>query len=256
MITQAEPGFLQLREVDGEVQLSIPNVDHMPPFLMSVLSSTDLWMFVASNGGLTAGRMSSDHSLFPYETSDRLYERPQLGGPITMIRLGERRWSPFDPRAIGGGIVRRLTKTALGDRVAFEEIHEELGLGFCYEWAPSEQFGWVRTSRLWVTGTHGASVHILDGLLDILPAGVPLTTQQRTSNLIDAYRHTELHEAPRGLAIYSMSSLLTDRAEPAAALRANVVWRSGLPGTTHLSTDAVARWRRGQPLTARTSTLR
>ena len=252
MTAQLEPGPLELLEHDGEVQLRIPNVDHMPPFLMSVLSSTDLWMFIASNGGLTAGRISADHSLFPYETSDRLYERPQLGGPITMVRMGDRLWSPFDPRAIGDGITRNLTKSALGDRVAFEEINEELGLGFSYEWAPSEQFGWVRTASLWVTGSAGVQVHVLDGLLDVLPAGVPLSTQQRASNLIDAYRHTEFHAAPCGLAIYSMSSLLTDRAEPAAALRGNVVWRAGLPGTTHLSADAVARWRRGQRLTEQT----
>ena len=244
----AEPGPLHLFEEDGELQLSIPQVERMPPFLMSVLSSTDLWMFIASNGGLTAGRISAEHSLFPYETSDRLYERPGLGGPITLVRLGEQLWCPFDPNATDAAIVRRLTKSEMGDRVVFEEVHQGLGLGFRYEWAPSEAFGWVRTARLWSTGPARVSVDLLDGLLDILPAGVPLSTQQRASNLVDAYRHSELHDIDCQLALYSMSSLLTDRAEPAEALRANAVWRTGLPGATQLSADTVARWRRREAI--------
>ena len=248
-----ESGPLELLERDDDTLLSIPHVERLPPFLMSVLSSTDLWMFVASNGGLTAGRVSAEHSLFPYETSDRLYERPGLGGPITLIRTSSELWSPFDLRSVASGVVRRLSKSALGDRVVFEELHESLGLGFRYEWAPSEKFGWVRSARLWTTTAKSITVEILDGLLDLLPAGVALTTQQRASNLVDAYRHSELHnDHPNHLALYSLSSLLTDRAEPAEALRTNVVWRCGLPGTTFLSPDVVSQWRHKQPLTAGT----
>ncbi len=243
-----DSGPLELFEHDGEVRLSIANVEHMPPFLMSVLSSTDLWMFVASNGGLTAGRMSAEHSLFPYETVDRLYERPGLGGPITLIRIDDRVWAPFDPRADDPEIVRTVSKSDLGDRVAFEERHTGYGLGFRYEWMPSEDFGWVRTAELWTTGSSPRTVEVLDGLLDVLPAGVALSTQQRASNLIDAYRHSELYEEPCHLALYSLSSLLTDRAEPAEALRANAVWRTGLPGPTHLSPEVINRWRRRQPI--------
>ena len=234
---------------DGRVlTLEIPNVERMPPFLMTVLSSTDLWMFVTSNGGLTAGRESSDQSLFPYETVDRLYDRPGLGGPITLIRVGDTVWWPFDPNSADPAIERWLTKSDLGDRVGFQEVHSGLGLGVRYEWAPSETFGWIRTVTAWSHRSDAVTLEVLDGLLDILPAGVQLTTQQRASNLVDAYRHTELHQSPGDLAIYGMSSLLTDRAEPAEALRGNVVWRVGLPGRTHLSRDAIQHWRRQQTL--------
>ena len=242
-----QAGPLELIDHEGETRLAIAHVERMPPFLMSVLSSTDLWMFVASNGGLTAGRQSAEHSLFPYETADRLYERPGLGGPLTMIRRGNVLWRPFDPWAVDDGIVRRLTKSALGDRVGFEEINERLNLGFRYEWVPSDRFGWVRTAHLWSHTNETVVLDVLDGLLDILPAGVVMSTQQRASNLVDAYRHTELHDEARSLAIYSLSSLLTDRAEPAEALRANVVWRTGLPGRTHLAPNAPMGWRRGRP---------
>ncbi|MEM7679201.1 MAG: hypothetical protein AAF449_24755, partial [Myxococcota bacterium] len=143
-------------------------------------------------------------------------------------------------------IERSLTKSERGDRIVFEEQNKALGIGFRYEWVPSEEFGWVRRAELWSLDGRPQTVDILDGLLDILPAGVDLITQQRASNLIDAYRHTEVHESSAHLAIYSMASLLTDRAEPAEALRANIVWRTGLPGKTHLSAEVIKQWRRGQ----------
>ncbi|MEO1339050.1 MAG: hypothetical protein AAFV29_25630, partial [Myxococcota bacterium] len=196
--------------------------------------------------------MSAEYSLFPYETVDRLYERPGLGGPLTLIRTGHQLWWPFNPHGYEPHVERSLTKSERGDRVVFEERNTALGLGFRYEWLPSETFGWVRRAELWSLNGVARSVEILDGLLDILPAGVDLNTQQRASNLIDAYRHTELHDACGHLAVYSMASLLTDRAEPAEALRANVVWRVGLSGTTHLTADVVKPWKRGQKQPART----
>jgi hypothetical protein len=46
----------------------------MPPFLISLASDSDHWMFISSNGGLTAGRVSPETSLFSYITVDRIYE--------------------------------------------------------------------------------------------------------------------------------------------------------------------------------------
>ena len=43
----------------------IKNVDQMDPFLMSLTSSDNHWMFISSNGALTAGREKANHSLFP-----------------------------------------------------------------------------------------------------------------------------------------------------------------------------------------------
>ena len=43
-------------------------LDDIDPFLMTVVSNSDLWMFVSSGGGLTAGRVDAEGSLFPYET--------------------------------------------------------------------------------------------------------------------------------------------------------------------------------------------
>ena len=39
----------------------IENVDEMSPFLMSITSSDNHWMFISSNGALTAGREKADN---------------------------------------------------------------------------------------------------------------------------------------------------------------------------------------------------
>ena len=42
--------------IDGERYAVINDVDAMAPFLMSIVSDSDVWLFVASNGAFTAGR--------------------------------------------------------------------------------------------------------------------------------------------------------------------------------------------------------
>ncbi len=76
-----------LVEVDGEGFYFIPDVDRIPPFLMSVVSDGDRWMFVSSTGALTAGRRDSSRALFPYETDDRIHNAAGSVGPVTAIRV-------------------------------------------------------------------------------------------------------------------------------------------------------------------------
>ena len=73
--------------VDGERFYRISGYDSLPPFLMSIASDTDLWMFVSSGGGLTSGRINADGALFPYETVDRLHDGHYHTGPVTLFRV-------------------------------------------------------------------------------------------------------------------------------------------------------------------------
>jgi hypothetical protein len=57
--------------LDGEDYSRISAVESLSPFLMNLRTDTDLWMFISSTGGLTAGRRDPDGALFPYETVDR-----------------------------------------------------------------------------------------------------------------------------------------------------------------------------------------
>ena len=73
--------------LDGEDYYRIASFHRLPPFLMSLASDTDLWMFIASGGGLTAGRVDADGSLFPYQTVDQLHDAHHHTGPFTLIRI-------------------------------------------------------------------------------------------------------------------------------------------------------------------------
>ena len=52
----------------------IENSDQMSPFLMSIVSDSDHWMFISSNGALTAGRKDPNNALFPYVTDDKIHD--------------------------------------------------------------------------------------------------------------------------------------------------------------------------------------
>ena len=65
-------GFVDL---DGERFYQISNCDLMPDFFMSIVSASDLWMFISSNGSLSAGRRNADAALFPYYS----YLTPRIG---------------------------------------------------------------------------------------------------------------------------------------------------------------------------------
>ena len=237
----------------GQRYQRIGHVDAMPPFLMSIVSASDLWMFVSSNGGLTAGRVDADAALFPYVTVDRLTESCEHTGPKTLmwVTRGGRRalWEPFSDRGCGAyRVERNLYKSALGHEVLFEEVNHDLGLAFRYGWHGSDAFGWVRTAELTDTASEPCSVELLDGLQNLLPAGVTAAMQGGMSNLVDAYKRSELDPAT-GLGLFTLSSIISDLAEPSEALRATTVFALGLEGARHLvSSVQLERFRRGEPL--------
>ena len=242
--------------LDGVEMYRISAIDGIDPFLMSVVSNSDLWMFVSSTGGLTAGRIEAQHCIFPYETDDRLHHLAGRVGPMTVLRVatpGETTlWEPFTGR--GSDVRRSLLKSLLGNAVVFEEAHLGLGLTIRYRWAPSDRFGWVRTVTLASDGRdEPVTVEVLDGLLDVMPWGVGVPFQQQMSNLANAYRRSEITET--GLGIFTLEALIVDVPEPAEALRATTVWATGL-GERSASVDprAVAAARAGRTVAG--STLR
>jgi hypothetical protein len=243
-------------QYDGDEWLRIEHVDRVSPFMMTLTSDTDLWMFVSSAGGLTAGRGSPEGSLFPYVTVDLLHDAHHTTGPLTLLRVCRKHapavlWQPFaSSDEPGPEVERHLYKSIVGDRILFEEVHRGLGLVFRYRWAACGAFGHVRTSTLEETLGEPATVEVLDGLRNVLPAGVPLSLIQHSSTLVDAYRRSEC-DAATGVGMYSLTSRITDRAEPGESLRANVVALAGLPGASiTLSLDGARAFRRGEPVKA------
>lgn len=237
--------------VDGEPFLRIADAGGLAPFLMSLASDGDRWLFASSSGGLTAGREDEEGCLFPYETVDRLHRAAGVSGPLTLlhVRRGtvEHLWQPFtpDPAALPE---RALAKSVLGHALCYEERCPDLGLRFGFQWTTGERFGFVRTATLTNEGDEPVAVALLDGLINLMPAGLSLLTQQTFSCLADAYKQNEL-DAATGLATFALAALIIDRAEPAECLRATTVWSRGFDQpTVLLSERQVAAFRRGEPV--------
>jgi hypothetical protein len=219
-----------LVEVDGQRWYRIDGLEQMEPFLLTVVSDSDLWMFVSSAGPLTAGRVDADRAFLPYETDDRLHRAVGVTGPVTLLarrtEAGRELWQPFARRP-APGCTRSLAKHELGSALLLEEVNAAWGLRVRITWEPSRSYGWVRTVELVDESGAGADLEVLDGFLDVMPAGVDAVTEQRTSNLVDAYKRSEARPAGN-VAVYALESLITDRAEPAEALAATLLWSAGL----------------------------
>lgn len=224
-------------DIDGERAYRIDGVDLLPPFFMTLATATEVWCFLASTGGLTAGRWNADHALLPYYTDDKVTENIGNTGGLTLIRDAARphapAWEPFSPACGPATGLRSLAKTILGDSIQFTEEAPDRGLRFSVTWTASQRYGLIRRCRLTNTTTTSQSLDILDGVRNLLPSGVTAQVQSGLSNLVDAYKRAET-DPETGMAIFTMSSLLTDLAEPAESLSATVAWQVGLPVTTTL----------------------
>ncbi len=224
--------------INGEQYFKIPDFDSIRPFFMSIVSDSNHWMFISSNGGLTAGRKNAEFSLFPYYTDDKITEFTHTTGSKTIFQIvdGETNdvWEPFcEKDAVRFNVTRNLYKNVYGNKILFEEINLDLGVTFSYEWNSSDTFGFVKKSKLSSQRNGTLELRMLDGLQNILPASVVSDLQTRSSNLLDAYKRSELVKET-GLGIYALSAIPVDKAEPSEALKANIVWSKGLSNSTYL----------------------
>ena len=99
--------------LDGEEGISIRGFDRMPPFLMNVPTDTDLWMFVSSAGGLTAGRRDPDQ---PRGTIER-HRRQEL-------EVGAAKHGFFEIGGQPGDVVQHVVPTQ-----RFEPIQRRIESG-------------------------------------------------------------------------------------------------------------------------------
>ena len=89
----------KLIRFDNENYYRISNNDAMRPFFMSIVSDSNHWLFISSNGGLSAGRKNSESALFPYYTDDKITESAEVTGSRTLLQVHKddriQLWEPF-----------------------------------------------------------------------------------------------------------------------------------------------------------------
>ena len=124
-----------LVHIDNEVYYKISNSDKMRPFFMSIVSDSNHWMFISSNGSLTAGRKNSEFALFPYYTDDKITEASEITGSKSIFQVVKNDeihlWEPFSDRFAGKyKTTRNLYKNEYGNKVLFEETIKSLSADF------------------------------------------------------------------------------------------------------------------------------
>lgn len=229
---------MQVVRHENESYFKISNVDAIRPFLMSIVSDSNHWMFISSNGSLTAGRKNPEYALFPYYTDDKITESADITGNKSIFHIRHHDlfqvWEPFSERFTGKyAISRNLYKNIYGNKIIFEEINHDLELIFRVQWNSSKIFGFVKKAELINTSGNNYQTVMLDGIQNIMPSDVPSDLQRSTSNLVDAYKRSELEPAA-GMGIYALSAIIVDKAEPSEALKANIAWSLGLDKPKHL----------------------
>jgi len=253
MIEESLVGIKRLK-IEGENFFCISNHDAMRPFFMSIVSDSHHWMFISSNGGLSAGRKNAEHALFPYYTADKITESYDTTGSKSIFQIIHNDqtfiWEPFSERnTILFNTTRNLYKSVFGNKIIFEEINHNFELTFRYEWNSSNIYGFVRKSSLINDGNEELTINILDGIQNIMPDGVGSDLQNSTSILVDAYKRNEL-DPSAGMGIFALSAIIVDKAEPSEALMANIAWSLGFDNPLYLvSSLQLNEFRKGLPLT-------
>ena len=122
-------------EIGSEKFYKISNFDGMPDFFMSIVSDSNHWMYLSSNGSLTAGRKNRDNSLFPYYTVDKIHDYKGSTGSKTLCLVQRNQktylWEPFANQTDIYQIERNLYKSIYCNKLIFEE--HNLDLGVCFQ---------------------------------------------------------------------------------------------------------------------------
>ncbi len=228
-------------EIENEHYYKISNYDLMPDFFMTIVSNSDHWMFISSNGSLSMGRKDRDNALFPYYTDDKIHDYCGITGCKTLFLIEKLEttylWEPFSKELSSVyKIQRNLYKSEFGNKLIFEEINMELGVTFQYGWYNSEKFGFIKKSKLSNLSDKSIKAHLVDGITNILPAGVDYDFQNEYSNLLDGYKKNELIKET-DLGLFMLSSIPVDKAEPSESLNATTVWATGLDNKNVLLSD-------------------
>ena len=224
--------------LNGQQYYKISNYHQIPPFFMSIVSDSDLWMFLSSNGALTAGRRNPDHALFPYYTDDRIHDSHDITGNKTIVFVKKpdktHLWEPFSSNYHGlYQIERNIYKNLLGNHVIFEEINQDLNITFRYGWNNCDEYGFIKKSKIINNNQEPVEINVCDGLQNILPSGIDKKFQLEYSTLVDGYKKCELFPETN-IGLFMLSSIPVDRAEPSEALTTSVVWSTGIPNASNL----------------------
>ncbi|ONI39082.1 hypothetical protein AN639_10615 [Candidatus Epulonipiscium fishelsonii] len=224
----------------------ITNSQNLSPFFIQVASSSDIWIFLSSSGGITAGRKNSSNNIFPYTTNDRLNMDYDTGSK-TIVKVNNKIWLPFEQFGTTKyDITRNIYKSCYSNSIILEEVNNDLQLSYSCKYETSEKYGIIKTSKIVNLSEEPQNIDILDGLMNLLPYGVNSILQNNSSTLVDAYKASELEDGTLG--VYSLTTTINDTPNPIEMLKANIVYNTLPVSNVYLNPDIISRFINNQSL--------
>ena len=183
----------------------IAGVDAMPPFLMTVASDSDHWMFVSSTGGLTAGRRIARPGAVPvhHRRSPARQRRAHRSADHPARRRRRRAGCSCGSRCRRAHAGLYRTSRAPGQEPARQPAalrRDEPRSGARASptsGSPATASGSCGRRPCATRGGAPVAVDLLDGLLNLMPAGLGRRFQQEFSTLGDGYKDSEVDPAHR-----------------------------------------------------------
>ncbi len=232
--------------INGVEYYKVSNSQNLTPFFIQISSASDIWIFLSSNGALTAGRQNSLCNIFPYTTDDKLNLDYETGSK-TIIKANGKTWQPFEQYgAQKYNITRNIYKSCYANSVIFEEINNDLSISYSCKYEPSEKYGVVKTSKLQSLSGNDMDIQVVDGLMNILPYGVNPLLQAESSTLADAYKAAELQG--ENLAVFSLTTTINDTPHPVEMLYANIAYNTHKNAKVYLDPEVLTRFLSGDSM--------
>ena len=153
-----------------------------------------LWAFYVNRGQLISGfgLQDKNHPITLFHSANKAYENVGRDGFRTFIKLNGKIYEPFN---INNNFENKIIIEP--HKVSIEEINPELNIKVTigYFGLPNEEIpALVRTVKIDNLNTDKKDLEIIDGLAEILPAGVRTDEFKSLSNLLQSWMDVECLE--------------------------------------------------------------
>lgn len=167
-----------------------------------------LWAFYVNRGqGISGfGLQDKNHPIMEFTPANKAYESVGQIGFRTFIKVNGVYYEPFLPQS------NNLHRMYISRHsFAIEEINESLGISVCVEYygLPNENIGaLVRQTKITNMTDQPLDIEVLDGLSEILPAGIKNDEFKQISNLLCSWM--DVDDLEKGFAFYRLRSSTGD----------------------------------------------
>jgi len=170
-----------------------------------------LWAFYVNRSQLISGfgLQDKNHPIMLFHSANKAYENVAQDGFRTFIKCCNRIYEPF---AINNNFENKLIIEP--HKVSIEEINDELKIKVVvsYFGLPNEEIpALVRTVKLYNLADQEIDLEIIDGLAEILPAGVRNEEFKSLSNLLQSWMDVDCLD--EGFGFYKLRGSTGDSAE-------------------------------------------